>query len=57
MGDTVFDVEVDLTGSGFTFLCGDKDHTVCCTRTVEGRRAGVLEDFHRLDVVGVDVAE
>ena len=47
-------VELDAGLAALAVLGGDEHHAVGTTRTVDGRRGGVLEDFNRLDVVGVD---
>ena len=36
-----------------TFFRSDDDHTVCCARSVDGCRSGILEDLNGLDVVRV----
>ena len=38
-----------------TFHCGNDNHTVGTTRTVDGSGGSILENVHRLDVGGVDV--
>ena len=51
--DTPVALEAD-TGSAFGAMLGrDDHHTVCTTRTVERAGRCVLDDGHRLDVVGV----
>ena len=47
-------VELDAGLAALAVLGGDEHYAVGTTRTVDGRRGGVLEDFNRLDVVGVD---
>ena len=40
-----------------TSLGSDKNHTIRRTCTIDGLRGSILEDFHRLDVIGVDVVD
>ena len=40
-----------------TVLGGDQDNTVGTVRTVDSGSRGVLQDFHRLDIVGVDIVQ
>ena len=46
--------EAYLRLAAFSFLGGDDDDAVGCTRTVDGSRRGILEDGHRLDVLRVN---
>ena len=43
--------EVDLRFAFLTFLGGDDDYTVRCTRTIDSGSWSILEDSHRFDVV------
>ena len=38
-------------------LGGDEHDAVTCLRTVDGGRSGILEDFHALDVIRVEVCD
>ena len=55
--DAVASVETHLGLAALTLLGGDEDHTVCTTVTVDGGCGSILQDGHRLDIVGVDVGD
>ena len=40
-----------------TFVCRDDNHTVGTTRTVDGSGRSILQNVHRLDVVGVYIVD
>ena len=44
----------EFSVSALTALGGDEDNAVCTLGTVDGRCRGVLQDFHRHDIGGVD---
>ena len=44
--------EIDLRLAGLAFFCGDDNHTIGGTATVDGRCGSVLEDGEALDVLG-----
>src|SRR5690606_7609602 len=46
-------IHVELWGARFTFLGGNDDHAVGCTRSINARRGSIFEDLNALDVVGV----
>ena len=50
-------VESDLRVGGGRALGRDHNHAVRSTGSVEGVGGGILQDGHRLDVIGVDKAE
>ena len=44
----------ELSLTGLTVLGGNQDNTVSTLRTIDGGCRGVLQDFHRNDVGGID---
>ena len=50
-------VVIELQGTVSAFLGGDDNHTVRCTRTVDGCCRSILQHSESLDVVGVDTTE
>ena len=52
--ETVLEVVRHVRLAGLALLRGDQHHAVRATRAVDGGGGSVFQDFHGLDVVGVD---
>ena len=55
--DTVTGVKTHLGFAALTALGGDEDDAVGSTVTVDSGSGSILQDGHRLDIVGVDVGD